>query len=448
MQDTAAAGRARTRSLVRGLVTSLLGRGLALVTPLILIPVLYRYFGTVQYGLYATVVSLTSMFVWADLGLGNGLLTRLTAALTKNDLAGARELIAAAYSTLSGIAGLLVLGVVASPLIVPWAAVIGIDGAEQVGATVVTCFTLLFLNVPLSLIQRVQYAAQELALSNLYQLVAPAFVLVVALVGVWLELSYVPILIGISAGPLVASLAASFRFYSRRPDLRPRLVSPMSATGRSLLRLGVTFLFIQVASAVALNADVFMAAHIADADELADFTATTRFYLVLASLVSVTMLPLWPSNAEALARGDQQWVRKSTRTMALVALVVLAGVGVFMTVGGSAVLPPVLGGDYEVNRVLMVGLTLFWTLVGVASPFFMVQNSIGLLQMQFLAWPAYLILSVPAKWWVGSTHGIEWMPWTGAVLYACTVLVAALLGCRFALARDTASGGSTKNEES
>lgn len=427
MVQANAAGRARTGALVRGLTTSLLGRGIALATPLILIPTLYRYFGSVQYGLYATVVSLTSMFVWADLGLGNGLLTQLSTALTSGDRALSRKLISAAYSTLLLVALVLVIGIVLSPLVVPWDRVIGVEEAQDAALTVVICFGLLFLNIPLSLIQRVQYAAQHVATSNLLQLISPVFVLAVSMVGVWNEWSYAAILFGISSGPVLASLVASVVFYSRNPDLKPQPAPPLDATGRSLLHLGFSFLAIQICSAVALNVDNFIAAHTLDAKPLADFSATLRLFLVLGGVVTVTMLPLWPANAEALARGDVAWVRRTTRRMVAFGFGASLTVGVVLTGLGPIVLPIVLGETYEVDSKLMIGLTLQWALVAAAAPFFMLQNAAGMIRAQLFAWPAFLVLSLPAKWGVASTLGVSWIPLVGCFFYGI-VMVAAVSG--------------------
>lgn len=440
MVEADAAGRARTGALLRGLTTSLLGRGIALATPLILIPVLYRYFGSVQYGLYATVVSLTSMFVWADLGLGNGLLTKLSAALADGDRALSRRLISAAYSTLFLVSLVLVAGVVLSPLVVPWDRVLGMKEADDAALTVVICFGLLFLNVPLSLVQRVQYAAQRVATSNLLQLVSPAFVLAMSLIGVWNEWSYSAILFGISSGPVLASLVASAVFYGQNPDLRPQAAPPLDATGRSLLQLGVGFLAIQISSAVAMNVDILIAAHTLDAERLADFSATLRLFLVLGGVVTVTMLPLWPANADALARGDVAWVRRTTRRMIALGLGTTLALGVLLTGLGPLVLPVVLGESYEVDSRLMIGLTLQWCLVAAASPFFMLQNSVGELRTQFVAWPAFLLLAVPSKWFVASRLDAAWLPYVGSVMYASIVFSAAVLGARLALrgrAQDT-----------
>lgn len=422
------AGRDRTRLLVRGLATSLLGRGLALIAPLILIPVLYRHFGTIQYGLYATVVSLTSMFVWADLGLGNGLLTKLSVALARDDRRHGRELISSAYSTLFVIAGAAVLLLFASTIVVPWAEVLGLESANNVGLTVVICFGLLFVNVPLSLIQRVQFASQQVAQSNLFQMASPVTALAAALAGVGMGWSYSLVLALISLGPIVSSLLASAWFYSRNRDLLPAITAPWGPVGRALLRLGGAFLVVQMLSALAMNLDNLLVAHLTGAKELANFSVTVRLFLLLGGVVTVTMLPLWPANTEALARGDVEWVRRTTSRMMVGGAAAILSAGTLITAVGPSILPLVLGSSFEASVPLMLGLTVQWAAIAAAAPLFMIQNAVGFLRAQLVAWPVFLVASVAAKLVTAGTLGFDWVPAVGALLYLIIVVTAGLIG--------------------
>jgi O-antigen/teichoic acid export membrane protein len=53
-------------------------------------------------------------------------------------------------------------------------------------------------------------------------------------------------------------------------------------------------------------------------DAAGHYSVVSRLYLALGLCVTLVNLPLWPANAEALARGEVTWVRRSTRRMAYV----------------------------------------------------------------------------------------------------------------------------------
>jgi O-antigen/teichoic acid export membrane protein len=436
----------RSSRLTSGVATSLLSRGASMAVPVILIPLTYRYFGPTQYAAWATIVATTSMFLWADLGLGNGLLTKVTPLLAAGDLERARELVSTAYAVLGAVALLLVGALAGSTQVVSWAALLGLDGAEQVSPTVFIVLGMMLLNIPLSLVQRVQYAAGEVVSSNLIQLAGPAVSLLFGIAGVAAGWPFLWLVGLIAAGPLAANAAAAITFYRRRPELRPRVIRVRSSSARPLLTMGLAFLFIQVCSSVAMNADPVIAAHVVGVAGLDDFSVTTRVFLLLGGLLTVITLPLWPAAAEALATGDVLWVRRVTLRISAVgsALVLVSGL---VIVGlGDPVMRVLLGAEYQPDRSLMIGLVLLWTIVAAASPMFMVQNSVGLLRPQFVAWPIFLAVSLALKYVVAQRWGIEVIPVLGAALYGCVLLPTAIVGYR--RATRTRTGGTRTSDVS
>src|SRR5580693_5619124 len=95
--DTATAdGRSKER-LRRALLTSataVIARVISMAGPLITVPIVIRYLGQEQYGLWMTVTSLIGMFIFADLGLGNGLMTAISQADGRGDTQESRRCIA------------------------------------------------------------------------------------------------------------------------------------------------------------------------------------------------------------------------------------------------------------------------------------------------------------------------------------------------------------------
>lgn len=420
----------RSRRLTSGVATSLLSRGASMAVPVILIPLTYRYFGPTQYAAWATIVATTSMFLWADLGLGNGLLTKVTPLLAAGDFARARELVSTAYVVL-GIFALVMVGLlVGSVAVVPWATLLGLGQAEHVSEIVVILLGLMLLNVPLSLVQRIQYAAGEVSISNLVQLCGPVIALAGASVGVALEAPVMSIILVIAVAPLVANVVATAQFFARWSALRPRRRCVQKSAAASLLALGAGFLFVQVVSSIAMNTDNPVAAHVAGAPGMADFAVTSRVFLLLGGLVTVMFLPLWPANADALARGDVEWVRMATRRMCVLGSTFVLCAGLSLVLVGEPVLGRLLGDGFDPDVIAMGGFTAYWFVVALASPWFMVQNAVGSLAPQMMAWPVFLVVSVALKYGVGGAAGTSLIPAMGAVAYAVVLMPAAFIGYR------------------
>lgn len=424
----------RTRRLFTGIASAVVSRGVAAVAPLLLVPITFGYLGTHVYGLWMAVLSLTSMAVWADLGLGNGLMTRLSQAVALRDLDQARRLVASAYALLATFA-VIVLALLA--LVVPWVPwdvlfnVTDARGAELAPPIALVALGAFVVNVPLSLVQRIQYAHQEVTQSNVWVAIGSLTAVALAWVAVQAYAGALVVVLAVAAGPILGNLLNTAWFVHRHREVVPSRRDVGGEAARSLVGLGGRFLVITLMSAVALNVDTIIVAHTSGLDEAAVFAVAVRALTALGLLVTLVNLPLWPANAEAMATGDLAWVERTTRRMAW-----LSGVGVLLPglVVGLASAPLFslwLGSDAVLpSRTLVLVLAAWWTLSAAVSPFMMVLNAAEIVRPQLVGWGAYLILSVPVKVLLGSSMGPEGVVVAGIALYLVTVIPAAHLGYR------------------
>ena len=98
----------RARSLAAAIVAGMGGRLATLVTPLLATPVMLSYFGDADFGIWATSISITSLAVFADMGIGNGLLTRIAGSFGKGAAEEINRYTASAYFALSLIGLILI----------------------------------------------------------------------------------------------------------------------------------------------------------------------------------------------------------------------------------------------------------------------------------------------------------------------------------------------------
>lgn len=431
--------RSRTKRLVRGIGTAFVSRGLSALAPLALVPVALSAMGVELFGVWMTVVALTSMILWADLGLGNGLLTRLTTSWTNGDFSGSRSLVSTAYMGTSVIAGILIGGLWVSSGVVDWSAVFGAANTEvaaEAGQLGLVCLTVFVVNIPLSLVQRVMYATQRIAEANLWQGLGPVLSLGLAAGAAAASASPVMIAASASSGVILANLLCSARVYgSFGKGLRPTINSARVREVRELLGLGGKFFLLSVLTSTAMNADNLIVNQVLGLAAVAVFAVQARIANLLGMLINLVNLPLWPANGEALVRGDVAWVKRMTLTMCLVSLGAVAA-GTMLVVGLGPSFAGMLGlepGSFD--RSLFVALGLWWALVAATSSMAMVQNSQGILWPQLVGWSAFLILTVPAKIFAVGLLGAVAAPAVAFIVFTFTVLPAQWVGYRTALRR-------------
>jgi O-antigen/teichoic acid export membrane protein len=425
--DVGVSGTERSRRLRVGILTSVLSRFAGLAAPVIIIPLVIDQLGEELSGVWLTVTSLTSVLLWADLGLGNGLLTRLSSSVARGNLGEARGLIAVSYTLLGSFALLACAALLSSVDLVPWANVLNASDPE-VKWIVVLQLGMFMVNVPLSLIQRVQYALQEVGMSNLIMLVAPVITIAGAVTAHLADFSALRTIACISVGQPIASLIATVVTFSRHRELFPSLSDATLVGSGQFLSLGAGFLAVQSLSALALNFDNLIIAHTAGIARVTDFAVVARVFGTLGLLVTMVNLPLWPANAEALARGDHAWVVRATGRMTAVSSASMVVGGVALVMFGPWLIREWVGDEIHVSSILIVGFSTLWLVIGLASPSFMLLNAQGKVVHQMVAWSLFVVMSGLTKIALGSSGHVDLFPMAGAAWYAILLLPVAMSG--------------------
>ncbi|QTE29017.1 lipopolysaccharide biosynthesis protein [Pengzhenrongella sicca] len=427
-------GRERTRRLIAGIGTSILSRGASAIAPIVLIPVTLNYLGAELYGLWMAVAALAGMAYWADLGLGNGLLTKLAPCHASNDWTLARTYVSSAYAVLvpvcTAITGLLW----AASGVVPWSRLFNVTDPQVQQDTrlvVVICLTAFLVNIPLSLVQRAQYAYQQVAQSNAWLAAGSLLSASLAVAAVAADLDPTLVIAAAVSGPVLTNVAASAWVYGRPlRRLRPTRRSVDRAAASQLFRLGGLFFILSIVTAVALNADSLVIAHSLGLAAVTEYTVPARLFTAIGLLATLVNLPLWPANGEALARGDFQWVRRTATRMSLLSGAAVLLPVLFLVAFGGRVLDVWLHSDIAASTGLFVALGAWWFLLSTAAPLFMVQNAAGRIAPQLVGWFVYLVVSIPAKLLVAGPLGVAGVAGVSALGYALIIWPAAAAGYR------------------
>ncbi len=433
--------RARSRTLGSGIATSVLCRAIAAVGPLALVVITLGYFGKDLYGLWMTIVALTSMVMWADLGLGNGLMTQLAAAHSRRDVAAARTQVSTTYAILTAGAAVVLIALWGLAGSIPWAELLAPDSASVAGSAgpiALICLSAFAINIPLSLAQRIQFAAQRVSISNLWQAAGSLTALALAWVAVRSGAGPLVVVAAAAAGPPLVNLVNNvYLFTGPCRDIAPRLRSVHVRAAAGLLGLGGQFLVISVCSSIGLNVDSLIIAHTLGLQAVTDYAVTARVFLVLGSVIVMINLPFWPTAGDALEQGDRPWLRSTTRRMTLFSVGAVAATAAVMLLFGARVIDIWTSGNVVPQGPILIAWSVWWLLLAAASPRFMVQNAAGVLRPQIAGWCLYLVISVPAKWVAAQTLGVPAVVWVSVVSYLLVMWPAVVIGYRRATAHDT-----------
>lgn len=304
----------RYRRIATAVVSGGAARVLSSLLTLISLPLAVRYLGAERYGIWATVVSVAVWVNLLDLGIANSLTNLISQAYARENRAEAASAFSNALAVTLGAVGLAacIFGLVWTRL--NWVAVFNANRSLQpeVRATVLIAAILTLAGLPLNLAGKAFAGYQELHTYNkTFAFGAVGSVMGLA-VGIWLHVS-MPILFLLSFGSitLVATGTLLWLVLWHKPWLRPRLRLVSATRALDLLSTGWSFLLIQAAALVVFSTDNIIVSHYLGAAEVTPYSVTWRVVGLGAVLQALAFPALWPAYAEAHARGDIVWIRRT-----------------------------------------------------------------------------------------------------------------------------------------
>jgi O-antigen/teichoic acid export membrane protein len=426
-------GRSKERYRRAALTTlaSFAAKGVQVLTMLISVPLTLHYLGAERYGMWMTISSFVVLLNFADLGLGLGLLNAIAEAHGRDDREAARRAVSSAFFMLAGIATVLGALFALAYSWVPWPSVFNVSDPAAVSEAgpALAVFAACFLcSLPLSIVNRVQLGYQEGFANSLWEASGNLLGLAAVIAAVRAELSLPWLVAAMSGAPLCATCANWTRMLVfKRPWLRPAWASCERTCARRIIQAGWMFFALQIGVSVLFAVDNIIIARMLGPVVVTEYAVTWRLFSVIVLAASMFLGPLWPAYAEALARGDGQWIRRTFRlSLTLVSIgAPLAALTLILT--GSKILRLWIGPGIEPSRMLFISLGIWAALAAIGNSWGVLLNGIKDLRFQLLC----LCLLVPFAL-TGKILGAMWMGLPGVAVGSfiaygvCTVIPVAV----------------------
>lgn len=363
----------RHRRALLSSATGVLSRIVSLVTPLVTIPLTLSYLGTERYGVWMTISSVVASLAFADLGIGNGLLNSVSAAYGRDDKALAREYVSSGFFLLLAIALILATGYFAAYPFLPWQKLFGISSpavAAEVPRAVTVFVACFLLSFPLGTIDRTLMAYQEAFRTAFWAPFASLLSLLFVVVAIKQNLGIAGLIFAISGTSVLISMANGvFLFKFNRPWLLPRPSLITKSAASRILKLGGMFFVIQLAAMVRSNSGNMVIAHTLGSSAVTQYAVPVRVLVIVGSLITIMLTPIWPAYSEAIARGDVDWVRTTLKRSTALSLVLTIPFGAFLILFGRVILFHWTGGRVVPSTTLLIALAIWGIVSGVWACF-------------------------------------------------------------------------------
>lgn len=417
----------RNRRIALTAITGVIAKVLAMGIPLFTVKVTYSYLGEEIYGLWSAITSFFSLFQFADLGLGNGLKTKLSQAYGKGDLSLSKKLVSSTYMILMLVSGiLLILFLIIYPFI-NWAKFMNAETEKAIvlaGSVVFAIVIPKILNIPLALVQRTQMALQEGYKSNIWQSVA-----------YFLSLISVYVIAKLDTGPLsmiwtssmivviVSGLNMLTYHYIQKKELKPSFNMVDSRVSKIMFRTGSAFFILSILTTFGLALDNFIVARTISLSDAATYSILYKVTNMIGGITSMLSMPMWAANGEAFAKGDIKWIKDSTRKMMYILLGISGIASVLLIIIARPFFAIWLGNSFSFSIFLLIGMCLTQIILSVTTSYFMVLNALGIVRQQIIVFSVYTSISFILKYLLATYYGINAIPWVGFISYLLLVFI-------------------------
>ena len=307
------------KNILVNILGAFLVKGGSMLLTLFLLPAYIRFFGNDNVlGIWYTILSIINWVLVFDLGIGNGLRNKLPKALAENNVKEGKTLVSSTY--ISSAALVVLIGIVGSVVIhlLNWNAILNIDESELALPVLKYAIQIAFVGVliqfVLKLVTSILYAIQKSGLVNFLTFLSNVIIFIVINLlpagdtsSSIIAMSYFNIL-AVNLPLLVVSMIL---FMGKFKDIRPSFKVWSKDSAKSVLKIGVTLLWLQLIFMVISSTNEFLITAFCGPSAVVDYQVYFKIFNSVAAICSLVLIPIWSALTKAKVEKRYTWIKKT-----------------------------------------------------------------------------------------------------------------------------------------
>ena len=375
-------------SMLNGLI-----KPVGVLLSLVYTPLLLRYLGEEKYGLWATILTVTSWITYFDVGIGHGLRNILTTRLEEKNMRQAQKAVSTAYICLTAISVLLLVVLCILTFSLDWYTVFNTTIDMRIPLFI--SFVFICVNFVLALCNTLLYAIQK---SEIVSLVS-VLMQVINILGLLMfagrgegNLVYMALLFGGST--TICYLVSTVLLIRKRKELAPRVKDYDKTQITSISGLGLKFFVIQVTIVLTFTVENLLITRFFGAAALTPYSVLNKVFSTGLSFFTALILPVWSGATSAIARHDYVWLKKAISVMNRIAVVFMIGY-IVVALLFERIAAVWLGESLVYPDGLILTVCLYHIFYTFSSVYNQVNNGIGAINGQIVLGIIQALVSIP-----------------------------------------------------
>lgn len=398
----------RTKNYIKHLKSSLLFKVLAIGCSFLLIPLMIKYLGNEQYGIWSTLLSIISWIVLFDIGIGNGLRNKISESLTKNNFSEAQKYISTAYVMIGFISIILLSIFILVSNYIAWQSIFNtrVLSNDELKHVVNITAGFLLINFWLSLINQVFNGLHKSSIVVFSQFLSNFFSLTfVYLLYLYSDSSLIKLTFYYGLSLVTTNLILTIWFFRKNNNLVPKLSLYSKIFAHTIVSLGYKFFIIQIAIIVMFTTDKILITQLFGPQYVASYDVVFKLFSIITVAHSLVMAPLWSAYSDAYHRNDFEWIKKTIKNQ-LKIFVLFVCATILLEFFVKQIIGIWIGPKVHVDSMLTISMGLFVIVLAWNNMFGSFMNGINNLNLQVYTSIIAIIINIPMSIFMVQTLGM------------------------------------------
>ena len=403
----------RTKNYFKQLKGSFVFKVLTIMVSFLLIPIMIKYLGKEQYGIWSTLLSIVSWILLFDIGIGNGLRNKITESIAKENINDTQKYISTAYVIIGIISAVLLSLTLFMSNFISWQAVFNTTTLSEntLNNVVQVMLIFLFTNFFLSLINQVFNGLQKTSLVVFNQLISNSLSLLLTyLLSLYTDSSLLKLALAYGSALVLSNLVFSIWFYIKNKTLRPTMKQCSLKHMKSISSLGLQFFVIQIAVIVLFTTDKLLITQLFGPQYVTEYDILFKLFSIITIVHGLLMAPLWNAYSDAYHRQDFSWIKSVLKKQLLIWLILFASVIILIFLAPH-IIYLWIGNNFHVDLKLTIAIAFFILITTWSNIFSYLLNAINILNIQIITSVIAMFINIPlsiilVKYFELGTYGV------------------------------------------
>jgi len=368
-------------------------------------PIMIKYLGVEQFGIWATMLTLITWVMLFDLGIGNGLKNKVSESLAQENTEQAVGYISTAYGLIGAISFALFSLFLVASFWIPWQVVFNSQTISEANLrqAVITLSFFIFFNFWISLVNQIYHGLQKSSVVVLGQFISNALALSLVFLLYQFTQSSITLMVwsyGVSL--VVANLVLSVSAFKAHKVLLPTCKGFDKKKVRPLFSLGLKFFIIQLAVLVIFMTDKILITQLLGPEHVTPYEVLFKLFSVFTVIHGLLLAPLWPAYSDAYQRGDLGWIRENIKQQIKIALSLFLGAFILALIG-PIIVKLWIGDEIEASQTLYYLFAVFILFSVWSNVFAYFVNATNKLSIQLYTSFLAAVLNIPLSIYLASS---------------------------------------------